>query len=228
MGNKKMKIKDCKYILSKDNKNIRAILFIMLIILMIIFIFNLIKNDYKKTNIGNNINNKTLDEIERYIEGINSYETEAEIIINSNKNTNKYLIKETYNKEESKIEILEPSNIKGVIISYKNGNLEVINSSLELTKRYDNYKDVLENNLCLNTFINKIKNENSNNNVVIKGEENEAILIINNNENNKTNNNYKIEEMYINKTESKIEKIVIKNNNNEEKIVILYNKITIN
>ena len=48
-----------------------------------------LKKDYKNINIGNNISNKTLDEVEDYILNISSYKAKLEVTINSNKNTNK-------------------------------------------------------------------------------------------------------------------------------------------
>ena len=57
--------------------------------------------------------NKSADQIEKYILNINSYTAKAEITINSNKNTNKYLVREQYIKQDNiyKKEVLEPSNI---------------------------------------------------------------------------------------------------------------------
>ena len=59
------------------------------------------------------MNNKSADEIEEYILNMNSYKAKAEITINSNKNTNKYLITEQYTNQDNtyKKEILEPENI---------------------------------------------------------------------------------------------------------------------
>ena len=51
------------------NKNRRILLFIGVLIgfLLIIFIINFTRKDYKNINIGNNISNKTLDDVEEYI-----------------------------------------------------------------------------------------------------------------------------------------------------------------
>ena len=57
----------------KSNKRIAVFAVILLIILLIIFFIILSKKDYKNINIGNNISNKTLDEVEDYILNISSY-----------------------------------------------------------------------------------------------------------------------------------------------------------
>ena len=46
------------------------------------------------------VHNKTLDEVQEYICNINSYEATMEVTINSNKNTNKYKIKQTHDENE--------------------------------------------------------------------------------------------------------------------------------
>jgi len=67
----------------------------------------------KYSKSGNNMSNKSADEIEEYILNMNSYKVKAEITINSNKNTNKYLITAQYTNQDNtyKKEILEPENI---------------------------------------------------------------------------------------------------------------------
>ena len=77
----------------------------------------------KKIKIGNNSSSQ---EIIENILNISSYETVIEVEVNSNKNVNKYVIKQTYiapNKSEQ--EILEPENISGTIIMYDNGKLNI-------------------------------------------------------------------------------------------------------
>ena len=83
------------------NKNRRILLFIGVLIgfLLIIFIINFTRKDYKNINIGNNISNKTLDDVEEYILNISSYKAKLEVTINSNKNTNKYILTQVHNKD---------------------------------------------------------------------------------------------------------------------------------
>ena len=67
----------------------------------------------KNINIGNNTNSQ---EIVNYILNISSYEAKITVEIESNKNKNQYIIKQKYQKPDiSTQEIIEPSNIEGVI-----------------------------------------------------------------------------------------------------------------
>ena len=55
-----------------------------------------------------------------YILNISSYEAEIEVTVESNKNTNKYVVEQTYKKDGSaKQVVLEPSNISGIKIIKK-------------------------------------------------------------------------------------------------------------
>ena len=67
----------------------KIIIITIIVIAIVIFISIFLKINYKKINTGNNILNKTLDEVQEYICNINSYEAIMEVTINSNKNTNK-------------------------------------------------------------------------------------------------------------------------------------------
>ena len=69
-------------------------IFVIVIIILCDFIFFSLKSNYKKINIGNNVSNKTLDEYEKYILNISSYSATLEVEVKSNKNINKYVIKQ--------------------------------------------------------------------------------------------------------------------------------------
>ena len=90
-----------------------------------------------------------------------TYEAIIEVEVNSNKNQNKYVLKQKYNEEESYQEVLEPSNIKGVKITRTEGNLKLENSNLNLTSIFENYSYLSENNLDLSCFINDYKSNNN-------------------------------------------------------------------
>lgn len=59
------------------------------------------------------MSNKSREEITEYILNINSYEVVAEINVESNKNSNKYIVKQTYLKEQNlyKQEIIVPEEV---------------------------------------------------------------------------------------------------------------------
>ena len=92
------------------------------------------------------MSNKTANEIAQYILDINSYEANEEITVESNKNTNKYVAIEKYNKESNLFskEILEPENIKGMLFTFDGSNLKIENSRLGLSKMYENCEKVKE------------------------------------------------------------------------------------
>ena len=77
--------------------------------------------------------------------------------------------------------VVEPSNIEGLTILYENGKLTVNNTKLNLQTVYDNYEEITQNNLWLNSFIEEYKN---NNNRSISEDSNYVIMTVN------TANNY--------------------------------------
>ena len=201
----------------------KKIITIAIIIITIIAIF-FIKTNYKLFKIGNNMSNKSADEIEKYILDINSYELTAEINIESNKNTNLYMIKEEYIKDNNvcKQEILEPENVKGITFIYDGTTLKIENTNLNLNKIYENYPYIGENNLTLMSFINDYKTSDEAN---ITENENEIIL-----ETKLKNGNKYIsyKKLYISKNTGYPKKLEIQDITQKTTIYILYNEIKIN
>ena len=110
---------------------------IIIIFIIVIGVF-IYKNMIKNSKNGNNISSQ---EIVDYILNINSYKANVTIQVNSNKNQNKYIMKQEYNSENGSIqEVIEPSNIAGVRIIKKDGNLTIENTSLNLSTIFENYK----------------------------------------------------------------------------------------
>lgn len=86
------------------------------------------KNNYKTVEFGNT-NIKSIQDIKEYILNISSYEAEVNVEILSNKNSNKYKLKQKYSSPNIfKQEVLEPSNIKGLITTYDGTNLKLENT----------------------------------------------------------------------------------------------------
>ena len=198
------------------------IIFIIMLILILDVI--LIKNNYKTSKNGNNISNKSADEIENLILNIGSYETTANITIKSNKNQNTYVVKQKYNKEGNLYsqEILEPSGIAGTIIKYDGKDLTIKNTNLNVKKIYENYSYIESNVLSLASFIEDYKQSE---NKEIKEENGIVTLKVKLSNNNK----YTMEKMlYINKNENKIEKMEIRDTTQNVRIYILYNEIEFN
>lgn len=196
----------------------RKLIFIIISILIIIFITIY----YKNLKNGNDISNKSADEIKEYILNMKSYYAIAEITIKSNKNENKYKVKQQYSKNNYKQEILEPEKISGIQIIYNEGTLYLKNSKLNLNKIYENYTYIESNELSLMAFIEDYKNSDK---TQLYEKDDEIILEVNIKNNNKYVANKKL---YINKTLGKIEKLEIIDKAQNTRIYILYNEITIN
>lgn len=197
---------------------------IFIIVLILILGVILIKNNYKTSKNGNNISNKSADEIENLILNIGSYEAKANITIKSNKNQNTYVVKQKYNKEGNlyRQEILEPSRIAGALIQYDGKDLTIKNTNLNVKKIYENYSYIESNILSLASFIEDYKQSESKE---IKEENGIVTLQVKLSNNNK----YTMEKtLYINKNENKIEKMEIKDTTQNVRIYILYNEIEFN
>lgn len=201
----------------------KKIITIAIIIVVIIFIF-FIKTNYKLFKFGNNMSNKSADEIEKHILDINSYKAEASITVESNKSTNMYVVKEECIKESNifKQEILEPENLKGILFIYDGNNLKIKNTQLSLNKIYEKYPYVGENTITLMDFINDYK-DSSESTVVEKGEE---IVLETKLKNSNKYTSYK--KLCINKSTGKPAKLEIQDLAQKTVIYILYNEIEIN
>ena len=162
----------------------KNIIILILVIIGIIFSIFFYMNMSKNSKIGNNTNSQ---EIVDNILNISSYETKVEVKVVSNKNTNKYIIKQKYKKpNESSQEILEPSNIAGIKITKKDNELKIENTNLKLSSIFENYEYVSDNILDLSSFIEDYKtNEKAN----WKEENNQIIMITNKNNKEKIDNN---------------------------------------
>lgn len=193
------------------------------IIILIIIIF-LVKNNYKKIKSGNNISNKSIDEIKEYILNIESYSANVKVEVESNKTKNTYIVEQRYIKEGNlyKQKVLEPENLSGIEFTYDGKDLSIKNSKLALNKIYTDYKFIESNELSLIKFIEDYKN----NEKTKVYEENERIIM---EVEAMTNNIYtQNKKLYIDKKNNKIDKLEIKDITQKTTIYILYNKVEIN
>lgn len=203
---------------------IKKILIIISSIALILLITFFIKNNYNSLKIGNNISNKSADEIKEYILNIESYEAKATVTIKSNKNENTYILLQQYNKQSNiyKQVVIEPNNIAGVQFIYDGTNLKVENTELSLVKIYEKYQYIESNELSLVAFIEDFKE----NEEAKCYEENGMVLL----ETSVKNENKYLssKKLHINKDKGKIEKLEIKDITQNTKIYILYNEMEIN
>lgn len=193
-----------------NSKKIFILLFIIILIAIGLFIFFNNKGT-KNFKIGNNTSSQ---EIVDYILNINSYEAVIEVDVKSNKNENKYKIKQIYNgNDNNSQEVLEPSNIAGVKLIKEGNNLKLENSNLNLTNILQNYEYISDNVLDLSSFIDNYKNDSN-----AKWEEKDDKILL------KTSNRT----LYINRENGLPEKMEILDNGKKTAIYILYNEVNVN
>ena len=193
---------------------------ILLTIIIVIGGIIFYKNRVKDFKIGNN---KTSQEIVDYILNISSYEVQVTVNVTSNKNSNKYVLKQIYQSpNKSMQEVIEPSNIAGVKIENDGTNLKLENSQLNLNKILENYNCLGDNCLDLYCFIEDYKQDNKS-----KFEEKDTEIIM------KTCSN--IENIYIQEKILHIDKktmnptqMEIKDSQQKTTIYILYNEVKVN
>ena len=197
------------------NKSLKKIIIIISIIATFFITFFYITKS-KKIKIGNNISNQ---EIIENILNISSYETIIEVEVNSNRNINKYIIKQTYEKTgKSEQEILEPENIQGTKITKIENELKLENTKLNITKIYNNYPYMTDNCMDLNTFLESYEKSEKQE---YSEKDNEIILEIENKQNPYT----QYRKLYISKETGKPTKMEIKDNSKKTLVYILYKEV---
>lgn len=206
-------------------KKKRMLIVIILILIILLFYIFFVKNNYKNLNSGNNMTNKSIEEVEKYILDIGSYEAQVSVTVESNKNINKYILKQKYIKPNKfKQVVLEPSSIEGLEIVYDGENLNVNNTKLNLSKVYKNYKYLTNNFLCLESFISEYKTEKEKSKTKLYEKDNEIVLEIN----AETNKYISNKKLYVDKKTGKPTKLLIEDVNEKTLIYILYTEIKIN
>ena len=202
----------------KNRKRVISIAIVILVAILINYLF-FYKNTAKNLKIGNN---RSSQEIVDYILNISFYKTEVEVEIKSNKNENKYIIRQVYNGLDNNWqEIIEPSNIAGIKIIKEGENLKLENSNLNLTSIFKNFEYISENSLDLSSFIEDYKKDKKAN---FKEKNNEIIMqAINENERYR-----QIKTLYINKENALPIKMEIQDTNQNIVVYILYKEVNVN
>lgn len=195
--------------------------FILLIILILILggVF-FYKNNVKNSKIGNNKNSQEI--VDNFL-NLSSYEVQVTVNVTSNKNSNKYILKQTFNSPNiSTQEVIEPSNIARVRIENNGTNVKIENTNLKLSTLLENYNYLGNNCLDLSSFIEDYKkNEDS------IFEENDEEIILKTNSN--ADNNYIQEKtLHISKQTYNPTEMEIKDNKQNTTIYILYNEVKLN
>ena len=201
---------------SKD-KNKKVIFIVVVLVCLAILLFFIFFNNKgaKKMKIGNNSSSQ---EIVNYILNISSYEARVEVEVKSNKNSNKYVLKQQYiHPDVSTQEVLEPSNIAGVKIVRDGNSLKLENSNFNLSSVYNNYEYISSNVLDLSSFLEEYKNNEKSE---FFEKDDEIIMKL------KTSNYDKI--LYIDRKTVLPIKMEIKDNSKKNEVYILYNEVKIN
>ena len=211
----------------KKNKKLIMLGAVTILIIFVIIIYFFLKNTNKNLNIGNNLNNKTLQEIEEYILNISSYETEVEITVESNKNKTKYLLKQSYVSPNIEKQVVrEPSNIQGLETVYDGNKLTIHNSKLNLTTIYENYPYLTDNFLWLHSFIEDYRNAKSNGQKTKLYEENNQVIM----EVELANATSYVasKRLIIDRITGNIQQLVVQDKNKKNLVYILYKEIKMN
>ena len=198
-------------------KNYWLILLIILIVIGGIFFY---KNRVKNSKTGNN---KTSQEIVDYILNISSYEVNITVSVTSNKNSNKYILKQAYQSPNQSIqEVIEPSNIAGVKIENDGTNLKIENSQLSLNTILENYSYLGDNCLDLYSFIEDYKQDEK---ATFEEKDTEIIMKASSN----IQNIYIQEKiLHIDKKTHNPTQMEIRDNKQKTTIYILYNEVKVN
>lgn len=194
-----------------------VILIVVILAVSIFFIF-FNQNTAKNLKIGNNT---TSQEIVDFILNLTSYEAKIEVEVKSNKNENKYVLKQIYQGEEENIqEVLEPSNIAGVKMIRKGNTLTLENTELNLTSLFENYEYMSDNHLDLYNFIRNYKMDQ---NASFKEKDNQIIMQTSNGEKTKIERT-----LYIDKQTGMPIKMEIEDANKKIAVYILYKEVKVN
>lgn len=198
------------------NRLKKLIIFFIVIIIAGAISIILINFNYKNEQNGNN---KNIQEIEEYFLNINEYNAKIQVTVTSNKNVNFYeLSQEVKENKRAKQIANSPEDISGIEMSYENGILQVKNSKYNLTKIYNDYPYISNNQLFLTSFLEGYKSTEEK-----KIEEKEDKIIMSYKSGENKYNNTQV--LYINKISLKPESLEILDVNKDCKVNILYKEI---
>ena len=197
----------------KKQKFLIIFVFICSIVFCILY-YNFLKS-------GNNINRSQEQIVEDILKEFNNYEANIEVTVKSNKNENKYEMKQVVKDKYSKQEILNPDNIKDLTIELEENKLKILNSKLNMEKIYENYECTLNNSLFLNTFSSEFFNNSS------KIYEEDEKIVIEIKLPNNSNTYIKYKYLYLDAKSYEPQKLVIKDITQNPYISIIYKDIEI-
>ena len=199
--------------------NKKIIIISILILILIIFLIKLCFFNNKTFKFGNN----SSEEIKQNILNTKEYEALITVTVESNKNSNTYVLKQKCVDRIHYQEVVEPSNICGTIIEFNGTDLKISNTKLNTTKILQDYKYIAQNSLWLEYFIKDYLSYDKS-----SEEETDTEIILKTKTLNEENKYNTYKTLYIDKKTEKPTKMIIQDINRKDKVYILYNEIKIN
>lgn len=196
------------------NKKIVLIFAIICIIIFLIFYYIFCIS-------GNNMIRNKKEFVEDILENLEKYEANIDVTITSNKNENKYNMKQVVEGKNSMLIINSPENVKGLEIEIKDDNLKITNKKTNMKKVYENYKSIINSSLFINSFIEEVKE------FPTEIQENENEIVVKVDLGIKNNTYIKLKELYLDKGTGLPKKLIIKDNKQKINTSIIYNDIKI-
>lgn len=194
----------------------KKIVFIFATICILIFLFIY----YIFGILGNNKNRSQEEIVESLLKEICNYEANITVEVFSNKNENVYEIYQQVKDDKSKYVVRSPEEIENLTIENEEGKLKISNSKLKMEKVYQDYEEIFNNNLFLNTFSKDCRENNFN----FYEKDKELILEV---KLNNSNTYAKYKELHFNLQSNIPTELLIKDNTKKTSIRIVYNDIKI-
>lgn len=194
----------------------KKIVFIFATICILIFLFIY----YIFGILGNNKNRSQEEIVESLLKEICNYEANITVEVFSNKNENVYEIYQQVKDDKSKCVVRIPEEIENLTIENEEGKLKISNSKLKMEKVYQDYEEIFNNNLFLNTFSKDCRENDFN----FYEKDKELILEV---KLNNSNTYAKYKELHFNLQSNIPTELLIKDNTKKTSIRIVYNDIKI-
>ncbi len=206
----------------KIKKVIKAIKLKKIVIFVILFLIIFAIFYYKNFLFGNNISkNRSANQIEDILNSLENYYAEADVTVSSNKTQNRYEVKQEVKGKYCMQEVISGASIEGVKIEINENQLKVSNTKLNLEKVYEDYENLLDNAMFLNSFIANYRDENNE----VRSEEKENEIILEVKLKNHQNTYIKYKKLSVDKSTLMPTKLEVQDDTKKETICILYNNI---
>lgn len=193
-------------------------IFIMCMVFLCLF---LCVFGYKFFIVGNNKNIESIEQVSDYVLNIENYNIEAKVTVYSNKNSNTYMLKQYKKDGYQKQEIMDDENY-GLVIENEGGKVTIKNTILDVASVFENYKEITNNSIGLDSFIDDYKSSEK-----VDVVEDDEYYVLNVRVMGTRNKYTENKSLYVNKRSSQIEKIEVRDVNNNTTVFIEYTRFEI-